>query len=210
MNRFPNLASGGLDLARRLDPYKDKRLLVFAILSGGVPAAVEVAKYLNAPIDLVIIRRLLMPSGPGSQLCAVSIAGTMVVDEEVPLPATPSSPVEHFSAEAISQLTEREKICRAGRAAKDIAGETVILVDCAIRTGSTMRAAMKALRTQKPETIIAAVPVASQEGAAAVAPIVDELICLRYPEPFGNAGVWYKDFTRPRDDEIASLLDNGF
>ena len=206
---FPDLSSAGRELALKLDAYReDDNAVVLAIALGGVPVAREVANFLRAPLDLVIIRRLLAPEGPGSQICAVNIAGSMVLDEElIPLPAVPSTPLEHFTNDAIVELGHREQICRRGRPPTELAGKAVTLVDCGIRSGSTMRAAISALRTRVPARIVAAVPVASLGGHAAINLLADELVCLARPRPFGHVGLWYKDFTRPGDDRVGEVLE---
>jgi len=209
MKKFPNLRSAGRELAVKLKPYsKRDDTVVLAILLGGTPVGHEVANYLGAQLDIVIIRRLFMPQGPGSQICAVNVGGSMVFDKElVPHTATPSTPIEYFVADAIAELKGREQTCRGGRPPIGLAGKTVILVDCGIRTGLTMRAAIEALRTKEPAQIVAAVPVASLAGHAVVAGLVDELVCLDQPEPFGHAGLWYTDFSRPGDDRVGELLE---
>ena len=205
---FADLSSAGRELALKLAPYREgDNVVVLGIVLGGVPVAREVANFLRAPLDLVIIRRLLAPQGPGSQICAVNIGGSMVIDKElIPRPAVPSTPLDHFTNEAIVELGRREQNCRRGRPPADLAGKTVILVDCGIRSGSTMLAAIRAIRTQEPARIIAAVPVASFGGHAAIASLVDELVCLARPRPFGHVGLWYKDFTRPEDDRVGEVL----
>ncbi len=207
--RFPNLRTAGRDLAVKLEPYRERDdVVVLAILLGGAPVAYEVANYLDAPLDMVIIRRLFAPQGPGSQICAVNVAGSMVIDDKlIPPEAGPSTPVQYFVADAINELNHREQTCRRGRPPIDLAGKTVILVDCGIRSGLTMQAAIEALRTKGPTQIIAAVPVASEEGSAAVERVADELICLARPEPFVNAAAWYTDFSRPGDDAVGELLE---
>ena len=209
MKRFANLRSAGRELAVKLESYQERDdTVVLAILLGGAVVAHEVANSLGVPLDLVIIRRLFAPQGPGSQICAVNVGGSMVFDKElVPHTATPSTPVEYFVADAIGELKGREQTCRRGRSPIDLAGKAVILVDCGIRTGLTMQAAIEALRTERPAQIVAAAPVASLAGHAAVAGIVDELVCLAWPEPFGHVGLWYTDFNRPGDDSVGELLE---
>lgn len=204
---FPDLRTAGRELARQLAPYQGiPDLLVLGIALAGVPVAHEVSAHLGAPLDLVIIRRLLVPEGYGSQSCAVSIAGTMVLDEGIELATSPSTPLEVFLAEAITELEQRAGICRNERPAAKLAGRTVLLIDCGIRTGSTMRAAAQALRQLQPRQIIAAVPVSSHEGHAAVSHLFDEFVYLGQPEEFVNAGFWYRDFRRPGDEAVGELL----
>jgi len=208
---FPDLRSAGRELALKLEPYRQRHdVVVLAILLGGTLVAHEVASFLGAPLDLVIIRRLFMPQGPGSQVCAVSVGGSMVFDKElVPHTSTPSTPVEHFVAGAIAELKGREQTSRRGRPPIDLTGKTVILVDCGIRSSLTMRAAIEALRTKEPEKVVAAVPVSSLGGHAAIAAMADEIVCLAQPKPFVHVGVWYTDFTRPGDDAVGELLESG-
>jgi predicted phosphoribosyltransferase len=169
--------------------------------------AVEIAKYLEAPLDLVIIRRLLAPQGPGSQAVAATAAGTLVVDEEIgPRPKKPQTPLDYFLDDALKGLALRTQLCRGERPPAELAGKSILLVDCAMRTGLTMKAAVEAVRTLYPASITAAVPVTSEDGRRLVESLVDELIYLSAPEPFGNAGVWYKDFRRMSDDAISGLL----
>jgi putative phosphoribosyl transferase len=205
---FPNLSSGGKELAATLPRAGiSEDVIVLAIVSAGVPGALEVAKHLEAPLDLVIIRRLLAPEGPGSQAVAVTAAGTLVVDAEIgPRPAKPQTPLDYFLEDALNGLALRTELCRGKRPPTDLAGKPVLIVDCAIRTGLTMKAAIESVRTLNPASITAAVPVTSDDGRRVVDPLADELIYLAVPEPFGNAGVWYKDFGRMADDAISQLL----
>jgi len=207
---FANLRAAGRELAARLETYRQSdRLIVIAIMLGGVPVAHEVANHLGAPLDVLIIRRLLAPQGPGSQSCAVNVAGSLVIDEDLEQRFTaPSTPFHYFMVDALTELGRREQVCRRGRAPVELAGKTIILVDCGIRTGSTMQTAIEALRTREPARIIAAAPVASIGGHAAVANMVDELVCLARPRPFGHVGLWYRDFTRPGDDRVGELLQS--
>ena len=206
--RFPDLRSAGQELGLALDQYRHRpNVIVLGIALGGVPVAHEVAKHLGVPLDLVIIRRLLMPRGPGSQTCAVSVAGSLVIDDDLPpLPEVQTTPLDHFLADAIAGLRLREQTCRRGLPPVSLTGKTVLLVDCGIRSSLTMQAAITAIRSQKPGAIIAAVPSASSDGHAKVAALADEVVCLQQPEPFGNVAVWYLDFSRPDDDHVAELL----
>jgi putative phosphoribosyl transferase len=208
IERFPNLSSAGADLARALPRDRiSKEVIVLGIVAAGVPAGVEVAKHLEAPLDVVIMRRLLAPQGPGSQAAAVNVAGILVVDEQIgPRPAKPQTPFDYFAEDALKALALRAQVCRGERAPLDLAGKPVLIVDCAIRTGLTMKAAIEAVRRLAPARITAAVPVTSHDGRRTVEPLVDGLIYLAAPEPFGNAGVWYRDFGRQADEAVSQLL----
>ena len=193
---FPNLGSGGAELAASLPIDRiGKGVVVMAIVSAGVPGAVEVAKRLEAPLDLVIIRRLLAPQGPGSQAVAATVAGNLVIDKQIgERPPTPQTPFDYFREEVLNLLALRTALCRAERPPLELAGKPILIVDCAMRTGLTMKAAIESVRTLDPASITAAVPLTSDDGRRLVEPLADELIYLAAPEPFGNAGVWYKIF----------------
>jgi putative phosphoribosyl transferase len=207
--RFSDLRSAGCDLAKALEQFRArKEVIVLGLILGGVPVASEVADRLGLPLDFVLIRRLLAPSGPDSQVCAVNVAGSLVLDQELPpRRAAPESAFDYFLSEALDNLADRERVCRGGRPPVELEQKTLLLVDCGIRTGSTMRAAIRALRKKAPARIIAAVPVTSAEGRTAIEAVADNLICLASPEPFGHVGLWYKDFSRPDDHQIGELLD---
>jgi len=206
---FSDLSSAGVELAAKLSGAGIKHdVVVLAIVSAGVPVAVEVAKLLEASsLDLIVIRRLLAPQGPGSQAVAVNAAGTLVLDDEIgPRPSKPETPFDYFVEDALNGLAQRARICRGERPPIDLTGKQVLIVDCGIRTSLTMQAAINAVRTLNPARITAAVPVTSQEGRRVVEALADDLIYLAAPEPFGNAGVWFKDFRRFDDDVISQLL----
>ncbi len=205
---FPNLSNAGAELAATLPRAAiSDDVVVLAIVSAGVPVAIEVAKHLEATLDLIIIRRLLAPRGPGSQAVAVNAAGTLVVDDEVgPRPAKPQTPFDYFMEDALKELARRAQVCRGECPPTELVGKALLIVDCGIRTGLTMAAAIGALRTLNPARIAAAVPVTSHDGRRVVEELADELVYLAAPEPFGNAGVWYKDFRRPADYFISQLL----
>jgi predicted phosphoribosyltransferase len=207
-NPYSNLSAAGLALTQSLSQYKDRDdVVVLAIALAGVPVAKEIATSLKRPLDLILIRRLLIGDGPGAHLCAVNVAGETILDDEISLVATPSSPQDIFLVAAIADFKRREQLCRRGRKPTSLTDQTVIVVDCGIRTGSTMNAAARALRKTDAKLLIGAVPVTSHEGYAAVAPLFDELIYLQRPEQFVNAGYWYADFRRPGDDEVGKLLE---
>ena len=206
--RFPSLRDAGVELSRRLETYRTGvDSIVMGIALGGVPVAHEVAIHLRLPLDLVIISRLLAPQGPGSQICAVNAGGSLIIDEALTTNAAPATPLGYFVEDSLAALRRREQICRRGRPPIKLTNRKIILVDCGVRTGSTMKAAIGALRRMKPKRIIAAVPVASSEGHAVVAKLADELVCLARPESLGHVGLWYEDFSRLEDDRVGELLD---
>jgi putative phosphoribosyl transferase len=208
VSRFANLCDGGRRLAETLRADADlENSMVLAIARGGVPGGREVATRLRLPFDMLLIRRLLVPRGPGSELCAVNVGGTMIIDEEIKVPISPVTAAEHFLADAMAEFRNREELFRAGRPPIDVANRDVLLVDCAIHGGSTMKIAIQAVRKLNPTRITAAVPVASREGYSLIESLADQVVCLAQPEPFGHAGMWYEDFSRPEDKDLHELLD---
>ncbi|HEX4900608.1 MAG TPA: phosphoribosyltransferase family protein [Pyrinomonadaceae bacterium] len=205
---FLNLSSAGKELATKLLANGAKGdIIVLGIVTAGVPVAVEVARTLKAPLDLVLIRRLLAPGGPGTQACAVNVAGHLVVDEHIPpRPEKPETPFDSFMEDALNAITLRAEVCRGNRPPFELEGRSILLVDCGIRTSLTMQAAIGAIRTLYPKSITAATPVTSSEGCTVVEALADQFIYLAAPEPFGNAGMWYRDFSRPGDEAIGQLL----
>lgn len=207
--KFANLAAGGRILAGQLYNYlNSEETVVVGIARGGVPVALEVANRLGAPLDIILIRRLLAPRGPGSQICAFNVCGTLVFDQELELPsAAPKTPVEYFVADALAELAIRERVCRGGRRALELAGKKVLLIDNGIHTGATVLAAIRALRSTKPTRLVVAVPVAALSSRAAVEAAADEVVCLAWPEPFGHVGLWYANFNVPNEEQIRSMFE---
>jgi putative phosphoribosyl transferase len=205
---FPDLRSGGRALASELEFFRNRDdVVVLGIVLGGVLVAHEVANHLRAPLELVLIRRLLTPEGPGSQICAVSVAGSIVLDEKLPpRPEVPSTPLDYFIEDALAGLKQRQQLCRGDRPPLEVTGKTVVLVDCGIHTAMTMQAAIHGVRMIQPKKIIAAVPVASIDGLKQVEGIADEIVCVTATERFGHTGLWYKDFSRPGDQGISKFL----
>jgi putative phosphoribosyl transferase len=198
--RYDNLTAAGALLAEELSEFAERTdVVVLAVALGGFPVAVEVAKALKVPLDLILLKRLFPSGSRRSRTCAVCVAGSFLLDGLPPIPELPSSPVEWFLKEELDRFSHRERLCRAGRPPLDLTGKTVIVVDCAIRSGSTMLEALESVRSMGPARVIAAVPIAAPETASVVEAAADELICPRWPEIFGNAAVWYSDFNRPYD-----------
>lgn len=206
--RFSDLSEAGRALASKLEAYAGaEQLVVVAIARGGVPVAAEVAGRIGAPLDVLLIRRLMAPRGLDSLVCAVNACGNLVLDEQLPpCSDVPESAFDYFVADALAELARRERACRGATPALNLAQKTVLLVDNGIRTGSTVRAAIRALRVLGPGRIVVAVPVAAPESRALAESVADELVCLAWPEPFGHVGMFYRDFTRPDDDQIRATL----
>ncbi|HEX8189438.1 MAG TPA: phosphoribosyltransferase family protein, partial [Pyrinomonadaceae bacterium] len=204
--RFVDARGAGGALAAALESYGGRAdALVLALARGGAGVGLEVSKRLGLALDLVLLRRLFVTRGPLEPSCAVSLAGSLFIDE---LDAPPGDPAfGHFLEGALAELEAGARACRGGRPALDLRGRTVLLVDNGVRTGSTMLAAVRALRPRSPARIFAAAPVADAAALDGLSDAADEVVCLATPEPFGHVGLWYADFRRPHDAEIRALLD---
>jgi predicted phosphoribosyltransferase len=203
---FADLRAGGRVLAELLaglPPGRDT--LVLGIVRGGVDAALDVARTLGLPLDLVV-KRALVQDGSGHLCCAVRVAGTLVLDERCA--ALPAGSAERaFVDEALPALAAREALCRGRRPPARIADRTVLLVDNGMRTGRTMALAIGAVRSMHAGRIIAAAPVGSAPAIAHVAQVADEVHCVATPDVLGNVAMAYTRFDVPRDDQILSLLE---
>lgn len=205
---FSDLKAGGEVFANYLyDQLKSEDILVLGLALGGVPVAYEVARKFHAPFDLLFIRRLLAPHGPGSQTCAFTVAGSLVLDADVPpVPSKPVEPLHYFLIDAIEKLEGRTELCRGARPPLEVRGKNILLVDCGIRTGLTMQAAVGALRQMQVNRIIAAAPVVAPESIEMMEGLADDFIYLAAPPLFANVGAWFKNFNRPSEESVAALL----
>jgi putative phosphoribosyl transferase len=208
MDKFVDLFAAGKELSVALGEFtRQEKTCVVGIAAGGVPVAVEVAKALDLPFEVLLLKRLQASQGPESVLCAFDLAGRLLLDDELGLiPNPPTSGPEYALMDGLAELERRKRVCRGSHPEADLAGYTVLLIDNGIRTGSTILAAVRVLRKAKVDKIVAAVPVANPDRRKLVEDRVDQLMCLYWPENFGHVGMWYKDFTRPSDDLIRELL----
>jgi predicted phosphoribosyltransferase len=213
--RFDDARAAGRALAAVLEAYRGREdALVLALARGGVGVSSEVSRQLGLPLDLVFLRRLLVPRGPQEPLCAANVAGAPFLDEELKAvlrhddDAAHDPALRHFLGDALADFDARVRLGRGERPAVDLTGRTVILVDNGVRTGATMLAAVRAVRSRSPARLVAAAPVADADARAVVASAVEEFVCLATPAPFGHVGLWYADFQRPSDDEIRAMLDS--
>jgi predicted phosphoribosyltransferase len=180
---------------------------VLALPRGGVPVAFEVAEALHAPLDIFLVRKLGVPGHEELAMGAIATGGVRVLNEDVVGYLNINDEViERVAAREQRELERRERVYRGGRAAPDVRGRTVILVDDGLATGSTMRAAAAALRLQRPARIIVAVPVAAPQTCDEFRTEVDEIVCAATPEPFRGVGLWYEDFSQTTDEEVRELL----
>ena len=184
--------------------------LVLALPRGGVPVAAEVARALHAPLDLLIVRKIGAPGQPELAVAAIAEGDppTVVIDEHTS--QLTAGDHAYIKREVRTQRAEIERRCQAyrrGWARLAVAGKTVVVVDDGIATGTTVRAALKALRRMRPSRIVLAVAVASNDTIYELSKLVDDVVCLSQPGSFGSVGTYYADFEQVGDDEVVALLE---
>ena len=205
---FINRTEAGRLLAEKLGNYANRNdVVVLGLPRGGVPVAYEVAKRLNAPLDVFIVRKLGVPGFEELAAGAIASGGVRVLNDDV-VRAIPyaSEAIEAVTAREIVELQRREQIYREGRAAPELRDKIVILVDDGLATGATMRAAVKALRERAVAKIVMAVPVGPPDTCEELAHEADEAICLSTPSFFQAVGQYYEDFSQTSDDDVRQLL----
>jgi predicted phosphoribosyltransferase len=205
---FGDRHDAGRRLAEQLQSYSGRQdLVVLALPRGGVPVAYEVARTLAAPLDVFVVRKLGVPGQPELAMGAIASGGVRVLNEDVvgwyrPSPLT----IESVTRAERMELERRERLYRDGRPPVSIKGRVAILVDDGLATGSTMRAAVLAVRRLEPAGVVVAVPVGSREACEALKEVADQVICSLIPEPFSAVGRWYADFSQTTDEEVRQLL----
>jgi putative phosphoribosyl transferase len=206
---YRNRIEAGKYLATQLAHYADRDdLLVLALPRGGVPVAFEVAKTLRAPLDIFLVRKLGVPGREELAMGAIATGGVRVLnDDVVEYLRIPSGVIDSVAASELRELERRELAYRGNRPEPEVRGKTVILVDDGLATGSTMRAAVAALRQQSPARIVVAVPVSAPQTCDEYRMGADEIICAITPEPFLGVGQWYRDFSQTTDEEVSDLLE---
>ena len=206
---FRDRHDAGEFLAQQLTEYGNRNdVVVLALPRGGVPVAYQVAKALNAPLDVFVVRKLGVPGFEECAMGAIASGGIRVLNEKViSYLGIPVEAVDDITADEFTEVERRERLYRGSRAPVDITGQTVIIVDDGLATGSTMRAAVKALRKKNPKTIVVAVPVSARETCDSFRKEVDTIaVCAITPEPFNAVGLWYRNFSQTTDAEVQELL----
>jgi predicted phosphoribosyltransferase len=206
--RFADRRDAGRVLAAELRAYAGRAdVLVLALPRGGVPVGYEIAEALGAPLDLFLVRKLGTPGHEELAMGAIASGGIRVLnDDVVQWYRIPEAVIDAVAAREERELERRELAYREGRPPVPIAGRVVILVDDGLATGSTMRAAVKAVRRRQPSKVVVAVPVGSPDTCRELGTIADEVVCARTPQQFSAVGQWYRDFSQTSDQEVQALL----
>ena len=207
--RFRDRAQAGRLLAERLRDYAGRDdVVVLALPRGGVPVGYEIARALDAPLDVFLVRKLGVPGHEEHALGAIATGGIRILNTQlVESLNLPAEWIEAIDAKERRELQRREQTYRGDRPPPDVAGRTVIVVDDGLATGATMLAALHALRADEPARVVVAVPVADPAVCESLRAVADDVVCLQTPRPFRAVGLWYEDFSQTSDDEVRVLLE---
>lgn len=207
--RFKDRADAGRQLATRLSRYANRDdVIVLALPRGGVPIGYQIATSLHLPLDGFLVRKLGVPGYPELAMGAIASGGVRVLNEDVVDSFGISMAViDATAAREAHELERRARAYRGDRPPPDVRGRTVILVDDGLATGSTMKAAVAALRKMGPAAIVVAVPIGAPSTCDEFRTEVEEIVCFDTPEPFSAVGLWYDDFSQTTDEEVTDLLE---
>jgi len=208
MNVFRDRYHAGQVLAGRLEHYRNRTdLVILGLPRGGVPVALEVARALDAPLDVFVVRKLGVPGHEELAMGAIASGGVQVLnDDVVRMSGVGQGDIDRIAEQERGELERREHAYRDGRPPVDVKDRTVILVDDGLATGASMRAAVEALRMRHPAAIVVAVPTASPETCEEFRVLVDDVICAVTPQLFFSVGGSYSDFSQTTDDEVRKCL----
>lgn len=207
---FRDRRDAGRRLAEKFASYRElKHVLVLALPRGGVPVAYEVARSVNAFLDVYIVRKIGAPGNRELAIGAIASGGTRILNNKlINQMEIPKNLVDKISKLEAAELDRREELYRRGRELFRIENKTIILVDDGLATGASMTAAVMAIKKERPKNLIVAAPVGASETCNKLSTIVDEVVCLQTPNPFWSVGSWYADFTQTSDQEVQYLLDD--
>lgn len=207
--QFRDRTDAGRQLGEALQArYGDRHdVLVLALPRGGVPVAYEVARILNAPLDVFVVRKLGVPGHEELAMGAIASGGATVFNDEVVRSlGIPRFAIDNVIAREREELERREREYRGRRQPLDVRGKTVILVDDGLATGASMRAAVEAVQALQPEAVIIAVPAAASSTCDRLRRYVDDIVCVITPDPFYAVSAWYENFSQTTDAEVHELL----
>ena len=207
---FANRTDAGRRLAERLREFRAERPIVLGIARGGVVLAAEVARGLDAPLEVLVVRKIGHPANPEYGMGAVTESGEVLLDEErMALSGISREDLVPTILEERAEIDRRIHLYRGGRPAPDLAGRTVLVVDDGIATGGTVRAALRDLARRHPRRLVLAIAVAPPESVDAIRAEGFEVVCLHAPAGFGAVGEFFRDFDPVPDGEVISLLEEG-
>ena len=209
MKPFIDRRDAGIQLAKKLKAYGNQpNLIILGLPRGGVPVAYEVAKALNAPLDVLIIRKLGVPGHEELAMGAIASGAQYLNKKLIREQKISQAAIQKTIQLEQEELQRREMLYRGDTASPDFSNKTIILIDDGIATGATARVAIQTLNTQQPQKIILAIPVAASSICKTLDPLVDELICLQQPTDLEAVGLWYEDFSQTTDEEVINLRYN--
>jgi predicted phosphoribosyltransferase len=206
--RLADRRDAGQLLARHLETYRNRPdVVVLGLPRGGVPVGAEVARALNVPLDVFLVRKIGVPGHPELAMGAIAEGGVAVLNDDVITElGIPPRAIEQVMARERLELDRRDRLYRGGRERPELRGRTVILVDDGLATGATMEAAVRALRQLQAARVVVAAPVGAPESCARLARIANELVCPIQPQAFTAVGLWYDDFSETTDEEVRESL----
>jgi putative phosphoribosyl transferase len=207
---FRNRRHAGQALASLLKEYADRpEVVVLALPRGGVPVGFEVARALNAPLDVFVVRKLGVPGQEELAMGAIATGGVLVLnDDVVQALGVTRDQIDRAARREEQELARRERLYRGDRTRPVVEKRVVILVDDGLATGSTMRAAVQALTQLRPARIVVAVPVAAADTCEELRKEVDDVVCAATPDPFHAVGLWYDEFSQTSDEEVRGFLES--
>jgi putative phosphoribosyl transferase len=206
---FRDRADAGKRLSRLLGEYRGKDCVVLALPRGGVPVAAEVADFLGAPLDLLLVRKIGVPQHPELAMGSVIDGGEPIVVRDhaiMRMSGTSETAFDEVCARELREIERRRKFYLGGRPFEPLEGRIAIVVDDGLATGNTMRAALQGARERHPAELVMAVPVAPADTLAGFVQEADKIVCLATPQNFGAVGYYYSDFSQTSDQEVIALL----
>jgi putative phosphoribosyl transferase len=206
---FFDRSDAGRKLAQALLTYKDQQPVILALLRGGVPVAAEIAAALDAPLDLLLVRKIGVPMQPELAMGAVVDGGVPVIvrnEDVIRLAGIDEAEFDAIRDRELAEIERRRGLYLGNRAPVDVAGRVAVVIDDGVATGATTRAALRATRIRKPSKLVLAVPVAPTDTLVALREEADDVICLEDHESFGAIGFYYADFRQLSDQEVKETL----
>jgi predicted phosphoribosyltransferase len=208
MTPFPDRRAAGVELAAKLREYAGRSdVVVLGLPRGGVPVAYEIAAALDVPLDVFLVRKLGVPGHPELAMGAIASGGARVLnDDVVRWYGIPETVIDEAAQRETIELERRRREYQREQPPVELRGHTVVIVDDGLATGSTMKAAVQAIRDQGAARIVVAVPVGAPESCDELREVADQVVCARTPEHFSAVGQWYRDFAQTTDAEVRTLL----